>query len=75
VKSEGNLEDILAADTPALWKSNRPAKGGATGEMLAEIIEKAAAIKAGRPVPKAASAAKGPGTSKARAARSRSKSK
>src|SRR6266849_807627 len=26
VKSDGDLEDILAADTPALWTSNRPAK-------------------------------------------------
>ena len=48
VKSDGDLEDILAADTPALWKSNRPAKGGATGAMLAEIIDKAAALKAAR---------------------------
>jgi bifunctional non-homologous end joining protein LigD len=47
VKSEGNFEDILAADTPAIWKSNRPAKGGATGAMLNDIIEKAAALKAG----------------------------
>jgi bifunctional non-homologous end joining protein LigD len=46
VKSEGNLEDILAADTPAIWKSHRPAKGGATGAMLNEILEKAAALKA-----------------------------
>ena len=47
VKSEGDFEDILAADTPSIWKSNRPAKGGATGAMLNEIIEKAAALKAG----------------------------
>jgi bifunctional non-homologous end joining protein LigD len=46
VKSGGDLEDILAADTPAVWKSNRPAKGGATGAMLEEIIEKAATLKA-----------------------------
>ena len=45
VKSGGDLADILASDTPAIWTSNRPAKGGATGEMLAEIIEKAAAKK------------------------------
>ena len=48
VKSDGDLEDILAGDTPAIWTSNRPAKGGATGAMLSEIIEKAAALKAGR---------------------------
>src|SRR5580765_5619368 len=47
VKSDGALEDILAADTPAIWTSNRPAKGGATGAMLNEIIDKAAALKAG----------------------------
>jgi bifunctional non-homologous end joining protein LigD len=47
VKGGGNLEDILAADTPAIWTSNRPAKGGATGEMLQEIIEKAVALRAG----------------------------
>ena len=47
VKSSGDFEDILAADTPAIWKSNRPAKGGATGQMLEEIIQKAAAKKAG----------------------------
>src|SRR5205085_5993823 len=45
VKSNGDLPDILAADTPAIWTSNRPAKGGATGAMLNEIIEKAAALK------------------------------
>jgi bifunctional non-homologous end joining protein LigD len=47
VKSDGDLADILAADTPAIWTSNRPAKGGATGAMLSEIIDKAAALKAG----------------------------
>jgi bifunctional non-homologous end joining protein LigD len=48
VKNQGaDFEDILASDTPAIWKSNRPAKGGATGAMLNEIIEKAAALKAG----------------------------
>jgi bifunctional non-homologous end joining protein LigD len=47
VKSGGNFEDILASDTPAIWKSHRPAKGGASGKMLEEIIQKAAAKKAG----------------------------
>jgi bifunctional non-homologous end joining protein LigD len=46
VKSDGDFEDILAADTPAIWQSDRPAKGGATGAMLNKIIEKAAALKA-----------------------------
>src|SRR5688572_4870325 len=48
VKSEGDLEDILAADNPDVWHTNRPVEGGATGAMLKNIIEKAAAIKAGR---------------------------
>jgi bifunctional non-homologous end joining protein LigD len=47
VKSEGDFEDILAADRPDVWKSNRPAKGGEAGEMLAKIIERAARLKAG----------------------------
>ena len=47
VKSGGDFEDILAEDTPAIWKSHRPAKGGATGKMLEDIIQKAAQKKAG----------------------------
>ena len=45
VKSNGDFEDILAADEPDIWQSNRPAKGGETGAMLATIIERAAALK------------------------------
>ena len=48
VKSDGDFEDILAADKPDIWQSNRPAKGGEAGEMLEAIIAKAAALKAGR---------------------------
>jgi bifunctional non-homologous end joining protein LigD len=48
VKSDGEFEDILAEDTPAVWISNRPAKGGEAGAMLAQIIERAATLKAGR---------------------------
>jgi bifunctional non-homologous end joining protein LigD len=53
VKSDGDFEDILAEDTPAVWQSNRPAKGGDAGAMLATIIERAAALKAGRATPRA----------------------
>jgi bifunctional non-homologous end joining protein LigD len=45
VKSDGDFEDILAADAPDVWVSNRPAKGGETGAMLAKIIERAALLK------------------------------
>ena len=48
VKSGGGFEDILAADTPAVWESHRPAKGGDAGAMLASIIERAAKLKASR---------------------------
>ena len=48
VKSKGDFEDILAEDTPAVWQSNRPAKGGDAGAMLATIIERAAALKSAR---------------------------
>jgi bifunctional non-homologous end joining protein LigD len=48
VKSSGDFEDILAADNPAVWQTNRPAKGGDAGAMLATIIERAARLKADR---------------------------
>jgi bifunctional non-homologous end joining protein LigD len=48
VKSEGAFEDILAADDPDVWVSNKPAKGGDAGKMLQEIVKRAAAIKAAR---------------------------
>src|SRR5882672_10094975 len=48
VKSEGDFEDILAEDTPAIWISKGPTKGGEASKMLAEIIDKAAKLKASR---------------------------
>jgi bifunctional non-homologous end joining protein LigD len=48
VKSGGDFEDILGGDAPAIWHTNRPAKGGDTGAMFTEIIEKAARLKAKR---------------------------
>ena len=48
VKSAGDFEDILAEDTPAIWHTNRPAKGGDAGAMLATIIERAAKLKAAK---------------------------
>jgi bifunctional non-homologous end joining protein LigD len=52
VKSDGEFEDILGADAPAVWQSNRPAKGGDAGAMLAQIIERAAKLKSERQGPK-----------------------
>jgi bifunctional non-homologous end joining protein LigD len=45
VKSDGDFEDILGQEMPAVWQSNRPAKGGDAGAMLAQIIERAAKLK------------------------------
>src|SRR6266542_5601503 len=61
VKSDGDFEDILAAEKPDVWQSNRPAKGGEAGAMLATIIERAARLKGGQSV--APDAEKGKGTS------------
>ena len=59
VKSEGDFEDILAGDNPDIWESHRPAEGGEAGAMLKKIIERAAALKAGKtPAPAARSAPK-----------------
>jgi hypothetical protein len=48
VKSGGDFEDILSQDNPAIWHTNRPAKGGDAGAMFAQIIERAARLKASR---------------------------
>jgi bifunctional non-homologous end joining protein LigD len=48
VKSDGDFADILAEDNPAIWHTNRPAKGGDTGAAFDKIIQRAAEIKAGR---------------------------
>jgi len=49
VKSAGDFADILAADDPDIWTTNRearPARTGGTGAMLEAIIEEAARKKA-----------------------------
>ena len=46
VKSDGDFEDILAADNPDVWESHRPAQGGEAGMMLKKIIERAARLRA-----------------------------
>ena len=45
VKSGDDFPAIMAAQDPELWMSHKPAKGGATGAMLREIIEQAARLK------------------------------
>jgi bifunctional non-homologous end joining protein LigD len=46
VKSDGDFEDILAEDNPAIWHTHRPAKGGDTGAAFEKIIKRAAELKA-----------------------------
>jgi bifunctional non-homologous end joining protein LigD len=48
VTSGGDFADILAADKPDVWESHQPARGGAAGAMLREVIEEAKRIKEGR---------------------------
>jgi len=46
VKSGDDFPAILAADTPAIWQTNRPVVAGETGAMLRSIIEQAAQLRA-----------------------------
>ncbi|GMV22123.1 MAG: hypothetical protein AMXMBFR57_20720 [Acidimicrobiia bacterium] len=45
VKSGDDFPAIMAAQDPALWVSHKGGGGGATGAMLRDVIEQAAAIK------------------------------
>ena len=45
VKSEGDFADILGEDTPAVWRSNRPAKSGDAGALFARIIGQAEKLR------------------------------
>jgi bifunctional non-homologous end joining protein LigD len=47
VKSDMDFPEILAAEKPDTWITNRPA-GGVTSAMLRDVIEQAAALKLGR---------------------------
>lgn len=62
VKTPGaDFADILAADTPALWHSNPPAKTGDTGRLFQRLIATALDLRerhrAGAPTPPTAPAA------------------
>ena len=48
VKTDLDFPEILAADNPDIWKSNRPVTGGETGALLRAIIQKAAELKSSR---------------------------
>jgi hypothetical protein len=71
VKSNGDFEDILAQDTPAVWLSNKPARGGEAGALLGQIIERAAKLRSTKLAAKAGLSA--PSSQKARHAKSTSR--
>jgi bifunctional non-homologous end joining protein LigD len=48
VKSEGDFADILSADNPDIWRSNRPAQGGEAGAMFERIVARALEMRADR---------------------------
>jgi bifunctional non-homologous end joining protein LigD len=62
VKSDGDFPDILGDETPAIWRSNRPAKGGDTGAMFERIIAQAEKLKAAHLSDRAESKASHEGT-------------
>jgi bifunctional non-homologous end joining protein LigD len=45
VKTEGDFADIVGADVPDVWRSNRPAKTGDAGSMFARIIAQAEKLR------------------------------
>jgi hypothetical protein len=46
---DADFAEILSGQTPDLWHSNAPAKGGDTGAMFKRIIERALSMKAPTP--------------------------
>lgn len=50
---DADFAEILSGNTPALWHSNAPAKGGDTGAMYKKIIERAMSMTAPVKAPKA----------------------
>ena len=47
VKSQGDFAEILSAENPDVWQSNRPAKGGEAGAMFDKIIARALEMRSG----------------------------
>jgi bifunctional non-homologous end joining protein LigD len=47
IKSFGDFADILTDDDLKTWQSHAPAKGGAAGEMLRQILDKVARRRSG----------------------------
>jgi len=73
VKSFGDFASILADDQAKIWPSHRPGKGGATGKMLEEIIERAAKLKLATKTGRSKSAKRRPAKRPAATVRKRGK--
>ena len=72
VKSpDADFADILAADNPAIWRSNAPAKTGDTGKLFQRIIAQAVAMKTSHTTPATGASATASPTSAKKATRSR----
>lgn len=67
VKSEFDFHEILAAENPDVWRSNRPVNTGESAKRFARVIQQAAELKASREA--AATESKSPGTKRAGAAK------
>ena len=52
VKSQGDFADILSRDNPDIWRSNRPAQGGASGAMFEKIVARALEMNGSEPLTK-----------------------
>jgi bifunctional non-homologous end joining protein LigD len=48
VKSRDDFADILSADNPDIWQSNRPAQGGEAGALFEKIIARALEMRSDR---------------------------
>lgn len=48
VKSEFDFHEILAAENPEVWRSNRPVNTGESAKRFARVIQQAAELKASR---------------------------
>lgn len=48
IKSQRDFPEILAEESPDIWQSHEPTKGGAIGKLLKQVIQQAAQQKTGQ---------------------------
>ncbi|HTM30608.1 MAG TPA: DNA polymerase ligase N-terminal domain-containing protein [Vicinamibacterales bacterium] len=69
--ADADFADILAADNPAIWRSNAPAKTGDAGKLFQRIIAQAVAMKTSHTTSATGASATANPTSAKKATRSR----